>query len=76
MGSYTVPLDTGWNMVGSLSKPVAIADAIVVPDGALVPDSAFRYNTTTRRYDRVDTINPGDGVWLNAREDCTFSLSI
>ncbi|KAF1078604.1 hypothetical protein [Methanogenium sp. MK-MG] len=76
LNSYTVPLETGWNMVGSLSRPVAIADATVVPEGSLIPDSAYWYNTTSRKYDLVETINPGDGIWLNAGQDCTFSLSI
>ncbi|WP_062398144.1 hypothetical protein [Methanogenium cariaci] len=76
MGSYTVPLDTGWNMVGSLSKPVAIADAIVVPDGAWCQ---IQHSDIIRQHEGMIALiplTPGDGVWLNAREDCTFSLSI
>ena len=62
-------------MVGSVSEPVALANATVNPAGSLMPP-AYRYNTTAMIYDPVVTIYPGDGVWLNAAQDCTFSLSI
>ena len=75
MNSYTIPLKAGWNMVGSVSEPVALANATVNPAGSLMPP-AYRYNTTAMIYDPVVTIYPGDGVWLNAAQDCTFSLSI
>lgn len=73
--SYTASLNTGWNMVGSLCEPVLIDDAVVTPEGSL-RTPAYWYNTTGQIYDETDTIFPGYGIWLNAKQDCTFSVSI
>ncbi len=58
--SDTVTVSLGWNIVGSISVPVAAASILSDP-GGLVTSSFFGYNLG---YFTADTLHPGYGYWV------------
>jgi plastocyanin len=56
----TIPVSQGWNIVGSLSFPVAAA-AIQSDPGGLVTSSFYGYD---EGYFTADTLQPGYGFWV------------
>lgn len=59
----TVPVSAGWNIIGSVSAPVAVATIGSIPPG-LVISQVFGYNGTS--YVTADSIEPGRGYWLKS----------
>lgn len=55
----TCPLTDGWNMLGSISYPVAVSDIITIPPGAIVSD-VWGYK---QGYFIADTLMPGKSYW-------------
>jgi hypothetical protein len=87
---YSIPLQTGWNMIGSVylqdinwsavqvranGTTVNIANA-----GNLVRPIAWGYNKTTGAYDPITTTNgvlqTGHGYWVKALQPCDLLLNI
>lgn len=62
VASDTVPLAQGWNIVGSVSFPVAASAVTSVPPG-IVTSALFGYGGG---YAAADTIFPGRGYWVKA----------
>jgi hypothetical protein len=58
----TVNLVPGWNLIGSISTPVAVAN-ITTPDTTLVLSPFFRFAYAVG-YVETDTIFPGYGYWV------------
>jgi hypothetical protein len=58
----TVTVSTGWNMIGSISFPVAVAGIIQVPSN-LIDGSFYGYNNG---YSAAVTLVPGTGYWVKA----------
>jgi plastocyanin len=58
----TIPVQRGWNIVGSLSHPVAAASILSIPPG-LVTSPFYGYGGG---YSTADTIRPGFGYWVKA----------
>ncbi len=56
----TVDVDEGWNMVGSISVPVPVANVVSIP-GGLVSSGFFGYEGS---YVLSPTIEPGRGYWV------------
>jgi hypothetical protein len=67
----TVAVHGGWNLVGSISTPLAPADVIVDPPGIV----ASQFFTFDRGYHAVDTIMPGRGYWVKVDQAGTFVFS-
>jgi hypothetical protein len=60
----TIPLDTlevqaGWNMIGTVTRPVPVGSIGSIPPGIVI-GSFFAYNGS---YTAVDTLEPGRGFW-------------
>ena len=68
----TVPLSGGWNLIGSLSKPLPVSQVESVPPGMIV-SRFFGYNGTG--YFQTDTLFPGGGYWVNAGQEGSLILS-
>ena len=68
----TIPIRTGWNMIGGLSVPVSIGSAQQNPPNVLFPNM-FGYNGTG--YFISGTLEPGYGYWVKARSDGMMVLN-
>lgn len=60
----TVDVQSGWNMIGSLSVPLAVADIASVP-GGIVTSEFFKYENG---YAVADTLSPGFGYWVKVNQ--------
>ncbi len=61
----TIHVKTGWNIIGSLSGPVALGAITAVPE-SLVASSFYGYQNG---YFTADSILPGRGYWVKAKSD-------
>ncbi len=57
--SDTIPVGNGWNMIGSVSNPVAVTSISAI--GTTIVSSIFGYSGS---YTVADTIEPGSGYWI------------
>ncbi len=76
ISGYTIPDDTitvssGWNMIGSISSPVAVVDITSDPP-AMITSSFFGYD---EGYSTTDTIYPGKGYWVKVTQPGSLILS-
>jgi hypothetical protein len=60
----------GWNILGSITKPVAVSDVTTLPPGIGL-SSFFGYNGG---YSIADSIRPGKGYWVKADADAQIVL--
>ena len=60
----TVNVMTGWNMIGSLSQPIAVSSVSSVP-GGITTSRFFGYKGS---YVTTDTIYPGKGYWIKVNQ--------
>ncbi len=65
----TIPLETGWNLIGSLSSPVPAASVV---DSAGIIESPFFYYSSS--YVHADTLLPSFGYWVKALTSGTISF--
>jgi plastocyanin len=70
VGSDTVTLLKGWNMIGSISLPVPVAFLQSVPPG-IIASHVFGYHNA---YTVADTIYPGSGYWVKLSQDGKIAL--
>ncbi|MBI3189362.1 MAG: T9SS type A sorting domain-containing protein [Ignavibacteriales bacterium] len=69
----TIPVNALWNMVGSISTPVPVANLGYLPDSASVVGSQFfGYNNG---YFTATDINPGKGYWFKAKQSGSILIS-
>jgi subtilisin family serine protease len=59
----TEEIDSGWNISGSISTPLASSSVSTIPAGLL--ESPF-WVFTSSGYEIADTIKPGHGYWVKA----------
>jgi hypothetical protein len=64
--SDTFEVKARWNMIGSLTAPVAVSSIQTIPDSLIV--SGF-YGYNAKGYVTVDTLSPGKAYWVKAREN-------
>ncbi|MBI4547349.1 MAG: VCBS repeat-containing protein [Ignavibacteriae bacterium] len=67
----TVDVAEGWNIIGSISVPVAVSSLISVPSG-IVTSNFFGYSGG---YFLADTIYPGKGYWVKSSQAGSIILS-
>lgn len=53
---------TGWNLIGSISYPVAVASILSIPPNII----SSRYFKFSSGYSGADTLYPGEGYWVKA----------
>lgn len=70
---YTLPVASGWNMVGSLSETVLYTHAYTSPSGAL-KNTYYAYNATEGQYEITSTFIPGNGYWVSTLQNCILTL--
>jgi len=69
--TLSIPVQEGWNMIGSISSPVATSAIVSNPPG-MTTSPFFTYNGT---YQKSNTIEPGTGYWVKVNEPGTLTLS-
>jgi photosystem II stability/assembly factor-like uncharacterized protein len=69
--TQTIPVEVGWNMIGSLSVPVLVSNIVTVPPG-MMASNAFGY---TSGYLRADTLYPGKGYWIKVNGSGSLTLT-
>jgi hypothetical protein len=67
----SIDVQTGWNMIGSISHQVAVSSISSIP-GGIVTSQFFGYAGS---YYRADSIQPGQGYWVNVRQNGKLVLS-
>ena len=68
----TTDVVTGWNMIGSLSQPVATASISSSP-GGIVTSQFFWYEGN---YRTSDSLRPGKGYWVKVNQDGRLIISM
>jgi len=71
LSTDSIPVKTGWNMIGSISKAVGVASIIPNPAG-IVSSRYFGYGSSG--YFVASTISPGGGYWVKTSADGTLVL--
>jgi hypothetical protein len=66
LDSIAVPVAAGWNLIGTISQPVAVSSVVPVPPG--IVQSAF-YDFRPEGYFPVDTLRPGAAAWVKCAGD-------
>jgi hypothetical protein len=67
----TIALSSAWNLVGSISMPVAVGDIVTLPPG-IITSSFFEYDGG---YHVADSLRPGRGYWVKAGQAGEMILS-
>jgi len=67
----TINLVSGWNMIGSISQPIAVSSVSSIP-GAIVTSKFFTYKGG---YAIDDSILPGKGYWVKVNQTGKLVLS-
>ncbi len=71
LGSVTVPVTEGWNLIGSISQSISV-DAITSQTPGMTTSGFFGYSGS---YARSDSILPGAGYWVKVNENGNLILS-
>jgi photosystem II stability/assembly factor-like uncharacterized protein len=67
----TFDVKAGWNIVGSISNPVAVSSVTELPD-SIVTSEYYGYHSS---YFITDSVKPRQGYWIKARTDGKLVLS-
>jgi uncharacterized protein (TIGR02145 family) len=67
----TVEVNTGWNIIGSISTPVPI-DSIKCDPPDIITSDFFCYSNGT--YQPTDTLQPGIGCWVKVKQSGSIIL--
>ncbi len=67
----SVTVQAGWNLVGSISSPVAVAGLGSIP-GGIVASQFFGYSAG---YQITDSIQPGKGYWVKVNQSGKLILA-
>jgi len=70
----TVGVTKGWNIVGSVSYPLAVGSMGSIPGGIVA--TGFYCYVGGGGYELEDTINPGCAAWVKVSEDGQLILSV
>lgn len=63
--SDTVTVKPGWNLIGSVSRPIPVSGIGSIPEG-MTTSEFFGYDNA---YTRADVIEPGKGYWVRVGEE-------
>ncbi len=69
--SDTIDVLVGWNMIGSISTPIAVSQITSIP-GGIVTTQFFKYTTN---YSTADSIHPGKGYWVKVNSNGKLVLT-
>lgn len=68
----TIEVQAGWNLIGSLSMPMAVGAIQSEPPGII--NSQFFGYTPGAGYDAVDTLQPAHGYWVKVSQEGSLIL--
>ena len=68
----TIQVQTGWNIIGSLSSPITINSIQTIPPG-IISSNYFDYKPGVG-YQPTDTLKPGKGYWVKVTQSGTIIL--
>jgi hypothetical protein len=71
LNSTSVEIQEGWNLIGSLSHPLAVTEISSSP-GGIVTSEFYEYKNG---YTTTDTLFPGEGYWIKSSASGTLTLS-
>jgi hypothetical protein len=71
LNSTSVEVQEGWNLIGSLSQPLAVTEISSTP-GGIVTSEFYEYQNG---YTMTDTLYPGEGYWVKSSANGTLTLS-
>lgn len=71
INSAVIHLSEGWNLIGSISSPVAVS-SITTDSPDLTLSDLFGYSAG---YVTIDTVYPGKGCWVKASQDGEITVS-
>ncbi len=69
--TYTIPVTQGWNLIGSISQPVATSSIGSIPPG-MTTSSFYGYSGS---YTTSALIEPGSAYWVKVNENGSLILS-
>ncbi len=58
----SIPINSGWNMIGSISEPVTVSNLTTYP-GTITLSPFYEYNNG---YTLASTLQPGKGYWVKS----------
>ena len=73
LAELSVPVQKGWNMVGSLSNAISVGSIGSVPPG-LITSVFYAYNPGTGGYETATSVMPGKSYWVKASDAGTLVL--
>jgi hypothetical protein len=69
--SDTIAVNSGWNLIGSITEPISISAITTEPSG-IISSLIYGYKS---RYIIADIISPGMGYWVKVKIDGILILS-
>lgn len=67
----SVPVQTGWNMVGSLTNPINVSSIGSIP-GGMTTSPFYSYNPGAGSYETATTVMPMVGYWVKTSDAGTL----
>lgn len=74
LSSNSIQLTEGWNLIGSVSVPIAVSSIQTIPD-SIISASIYGWSGG-RSYQVADTIRPGGAYWVKVNQVGTVKLSL
>jgi uncharacterized repeat protein (TIGR01451 family) len=72
--TLSIPVNSGWNMIGSISTAIDTSTAHVTPSVAGLRASIFYKFSSSGGYVVASTIDPGRGYWVKASANGSFFM--
>jgi len=72
VSALTIPVTSGWNLIGTTSGPVPVASITSTPP-AMITSSFFGYVSS---YVSVDTLYPGKAYWVKTNNSGTLAVGV
>jgi VCBS repeat protein/SdrD B-like protein/Big-like domain-containing protein len=70
--SDTLPVATGWNLIGTVAASISTGSIVATPPG-IVSSPFFGYNGS---YQNAATLDPGYGYWVKTKAGGTLTISV
>lgn len=70
LNSLILPVTPGWNMIGSITKPIPVNKIVTNPSNI----TTSKYFGYSNGYYIADTLKPGNGYWIKVNQFGTINL--
>jgi len=68
----SIPLKTGWNMIGAPSQTTAINN---FAGNCKITSGPWNYSPSASQYGYSEKLEPGKGYWVKVSSDCTLGIA-